>query len=96
MNLQQVVKILKHHKKELQNLFFVRRMGIFGSYARGKETKRSDIDILVEFAEPIGLIQFSKTQNYLSELLGIKVDLVTKNALRPSMKDQILNETIYL
>ena len=96
MNIKKAFQILLSHKRELQRLFKINRLGIFGSYARGEQKKRSDIDILVEFSEPIGLIQFCGLKDYISDLLGIKVDLVSKNALRPALKDQILKETIYL
>ena len=96
MNLKKAIKILLDHRKELQRLFKISRLGIFGSYARGEQKKRSDIDILVEFRKPIGLIQFSSLQNYISDLLGIKVDLVSKKALRSSLKGLILKETIYI
>ena len=96
MNLKKAIKILLDHRKELQRLFKISRLGIFGSYARGEQKKRSDIDILVEFRKPICLIQFSSLQNYISDLLGIKVDLVSKKALRSSLKGLILKETIYI
>jgi len=73
----------------------VRRLGIFGSVARGNQTVSSDVDILVDFTHPLGLFRFVELENHLSQLLGKPVDLVTKNALKPIIKDQILQETIY-
>ena len=95
-NLEKVKKILKEHKKELEEKYHVKSMAIFGSYVRGTQTKESDIDILVEFQKPITLIQFIKLENYLSELLGLKVDLVMKKSLKPYIKKQVLKEAVPL
>jgi len=95
-NLEKIKKILKEHKKELEEKFYVKNIAIFGSYVRGTQTKESDIDILVEFKKPITLIQFIKLENYLSELLGLKVDLVMKKSLKPYIKKQVLKEAIPL
>ncbi len=95
-NLTKIKKILKGHKKELEEKYNVKSIAIFGSYVRGTQTKESDIDILVEFKKPITLIQFIKLENYLSELLGLKVDLVMKKSLKPYIKKQVLKEAIPL
>jgi predicted nucleotidyltransferase len=70
-------------------------MGIFGSYARGEEVEESDVDILVEFYEPIGW-EFIDFMEFLEEILDIEVDLVTTGALKPQLKDQILKEVAYV
>ncbi|MGD0755007.1 MAG: nucleotidyltransferase family protein [Bacteroidales bacterium] len=62
--------------------FNVLKVGIFGSFARGDNKKGSDIDILVEFKESLSLLTLIKLENDLSEILGIKVDLVTTGALK--------------
>jgi len=95
-NLEKIKKILKEHKKELEEKYYVKNVAIFGSYVRGTQTKESDIDILVEFQKPITLIQFIKLENYLSELLGLKVDLVMKKSLKPYIKKQVLKEAVPL
>ena len=87
--------IIKQHKKELEHKFKVKEIGIFGSYARGEQKKRSDIDILVEFKEPIGLFEFIDLEGYLEELLGVKVDLVSKKALKPRIGEHIMKEVVY-
>ena len=69
---------------------------MFGSYVKGKQTDNSDIDILVEFEKPITLIQFLKLENYFSQLLGLKVDLVMKKSLKSHIKKQVLKEAILL
>ena len=71
-------------------------MGVFGSFARGDQRKNSDIDILVEFSKPIGFFEFIDLENHLARALDRKVDLVTKNALKPAIKDNVLKETIYV
>lgn len=94
--LEEIKKILKEHKKELRERYFIKNLSVFGSYVRGEQTPESDIDILVEFEKPITLIQFIKLENYLSKLLGLKVDLVIKKSLKPYIKKQILKEAIPL
>lgn len=73
----------------------MKEIGIFGSCVRG-EKRAHDIDILVEFAEPVGFFQFMDLEEYLESLLSAKVDLVSKKALKPYIGKHILEETIYL
>ncbi len=92
---QEIVSILKERKRELEEKYKVKRIGVFGSFSHGEEREDSDIDILVEFTEPVGFFLFIDLENYLSNLLGKKVDLVTKNALKPIIKEKIISDTIY-
>lgn len=71
-------------------------MAIFGSVAKGKQSKASDIDILVEFTKPVSYFKFLDLEDSLSKLLKQKADLVTKDALKPRMKNQVLKEAIYV
>jgi len=71
-------------------------MGIFGSYIRREQERGSDLDILVEFEEPISLIEFVALERHLSELTGKKVDLVMKSALKPRIGENILRGTVYV
>ena len=87
--------IIKENKYELEQKFKVKEIGIFGSYVRGEQKKRSDVDILVEFKEPIGLFQFIELEEYLEKLLGAKVDLVSKKALKPRIGEHIMKEVVY-
>ena len=96
MTLAQINKKLKKYLPEIKKKYKVKSLGIFGSYVRNKQKKGSDIDILVEFSETPGLFKFVELAFFLEELLGLKVDLVTKEALRPIMKKNILNEAVYL
>ena len=89
-----IKETLKRCKPILREKFKVKEIGIFGSYVRGEESEESDVDILVEFAEPIGW-EFIDLVEYLEEILGRKVDLVTVRALKPQIKDKILKEVVY-
>ncbi|TDQ37673.1 nucleotidyltransferase family protein [Aureibacillus halotolerans] len=86
---------LKTNKSFLSDTFHVQKVGYFGSYARGEQNAISDIDILVELSKPIGW-KLADLHDFLEDLLDAKVDLVTVNALKPQLKEQILKEVIYL
>ncbi len=94
ITLEEVKNILLQNMEDLEKRFLVKELAIFGSYVRNEQKKESDIDILVEFKEPIGFLKFIELENYLSDLLGVKVDLVTKRALKPIMGKQILQESV--
>ena len=91
-------KILKDHYKELQLKYGVKKIGIFGSYVREEQKEGSDFDILVEFKDDseIGLLQFMNLENFLTDLLGIKVDLVEISSLKPRIGKNILKEVVYI
>lgn len=93
---EEIKEILQKHKTELREIFKIEEIGLFGSYVRGEQKQKSDIDILVEFDEPVSLLGVVKVENYLSELLGINVDLVPKKDVRPELRDIILKEAVYL
>lgn len=94
--LDEIKNILAQHKEKLADRYKVKEIGIFGSYVRGEQNKRSDLDILVEFKEPIGLFEFMDLEEHLGSLLETKVDLVSKKALKPHIGEYILREAIYL
>lgn len=89
-----IAEILKKHKKELNEKYKVKEIGIFGSYVRGEQKRGSDVDILVEFEEVPDLFKFLELERYLESLLKLKVDLVRKKALREELRDIILSEVI--
>jgi predicted nucleotidyltransferase len=95
-SLEEIKNILAEHREELRQKFKVKEIGIFGSFVRGEQRKRSDIDLLVEFEKPPSLFEFMDLEDYLSKLLGLKVDLVTNDALKPRIGEQILREVVYL
>lgn len=79
----------------LQQTYGVQKIGIFGSFISGKQTKESDVDIMVEFSRPIGL-DFFELATYLESQLGRKVDLVTSKGIRPAFRKYIFPEVVYL
>lgn len=95
-NVNGIRAIVQKHADFLKDTYHVAKMGVFGSVARGENSDTSDIDMLVEFSEPIGMFKFIALEEYLSELIGKKVDLVTKNALKSAIKEDILRETVYV
>lgn len=94
--LEKITKVLKQNKSALARDFNVKKIGVFGSYARGQAKRRSDIDILVEFSQTPGLIDYIRTENNLSGLLKRRVDLVMKDALKPAIGKRILREVVYV
>lgn len=94
--IEEIKKILKENEAILRERFKVKEIGIFGSFVRGEQKKRSDLDILVEFEEPISLFEFMDLEDYLKKIVGVKVDLVSKKALKPRIGKHILEEVIYI
>lgn len=97
-NLDQIKEKIKELTPFLKKRFKIKRIGIFGSYLRGEEKKGSDLDILVEFEDKadLTLLDIIHLENYLSETLGVKVDLVEKTVLKPRIGKHILKEVVYL
>ena len=94
--LEEIKQWLVQHKSVLQEHYKVRELGIFGSYVRKEQTENSDVDLLVEFSETPSLLKFINLENYLSDNLGVKVDLVHKSGLKPRIGERILAEVVYL
>ncbi|HOT36292.1 MAG TPA: nucleotidyltransferase family protein [Candidatus Latescibacteria bacterium] len=93
-SLSEITERLRREMPALKNQYRVRSLSVFGSYARGRQTRRSDVDVLVEFEEPPGLLEFVRLQNHLRDTIGVKVDLVSKGALRGKIGAHILSETV--
>jgi predicted nucleotidyltransferase len=93
---EEIIKILKDELPYLKENFNVKSIGLFGSYVRDEQKDKSDIDLLVEFSKPIGFFKFIELEEYLSKKLGIEVDLVTPDALKPMIKPQIMREVVYV
>ncbi|MHB8904623.1 MAG: nucleotidyltransferase family protein [Melioribacteraceae bacterium] len=93
--LSEIKSLLELHQQSIKEKYNVRQLGIFGSVARGEATEFSDVDILVELEKPIGL-DFVLLGDELEDILGIKVDIVTPNALKPKMLDYIKQDLIYV
>jgi predicted nucleotidyltransferase len=93
--LDQLKKLLAEYKPELMERYHVKKLGIFGSYARGEEALSSDLDVMVDFDKPIGL-DFVTLAEELESLLGVNVDLVSTNAIKPRMMEAIKEELVYV
>jgi uncharacterized protein len=96
--IEQIKEKLEALKPVLEKDFQVVTVGVFGSYCRGEQTRKSDVDVLVEYAPDahIGLFKYVDLEFFLSDQLGVKVDLVMKDGLKPSLKDHILDEVVYV
>lgn len=77
-----IQKILSSRKRELADLFRVKSLAVFGSYSRNEQQPLSDVDILVEFDAPVG-VEFIDLANYLEDILEMRVDLVSRNGIKP-------------
>ncbi len=94
MQATEVLQLLRKHADKLSE-HHVAKTALFGSVARNEATSKSDIDILIEFRQPVGLFEFVRLKRLLESILGRPVDLVTPDALRESMREQILAEALY-
>jgi hypothetical protein len=95
-SVEEVKAILKEHKAEVVQRYRVREIGIFGSFVRGEQKRRSDVDILVDYNGVPDLLEFINLERYLQRLLRKKVDLVRKAAIRKELKGRILKEVVYI
>jgi len=92
----QIFEILRDKKSYFQEKYNISEIGIFGSYARGEERTESDVDILVEYYKTPDFFKFLDLEDELEKLFNKPIDLVSKPALKPLIRDQILKETIYI
>jgi len=90
----EIIQLLRQHRDELRKRFGVKSLAVFGSVARGEAGPESDVDILVEFESSPGFDGYMALKFYLEDLLGRKVDLVMKNALKPWARDVVLREKV--
>ena len=89
-------RLLREMLPDLRARYHVSALGIFGSYLRGEARPESDLDLLVEFAEPPSLLTFIALENEISDRLGLRVDLVMRRALKPRIGVEILREVVML
>ncbi len=94
--LDEIETTLKGQMPFLQEQFKVKKMGILGSFVRGEQNEAEDIDILVQFSEPIGAIKYLNLENYLSNLLEMEVNLVLKMGLSYRIAQQVLKEALFI
>jgi predicted nucleotidyltransferase len=92
--LEEIQSTIRQQQDLLDERYGVRIVGIFGSYVRKEQRHGSDLDLLAEILRPISLLELVGAELYLSEVLGIKVDLVPKRAVREELREAILNEAI--
>ena len=92
--MDEIKQELASHKNEYMVKYKVKELGIFGSYAKGEQKETSDLDVLVEFSAPVSLLHIVSLENYLSDILRIKVDVVPKKNVRYELREQIFNEEI--
>ena len=93
-SLEKILEVLRQQIPMLAERYHVETLEVFGSYVRSEQKKDSDLDVLVTFKEDPSLLTYIAIENYLSDLLGIKVDLVMKDSLKPKIGQQILREAI--
>jgi predicted nucleotidyltransferase len=92
--LEQLIEILHRQLPALAERYQVESLGVFGSYVRHEQSPESDLDVLVTFYEPPSLLKFIELENYLSDILGVKIDLVMKDALKPRIGERISQEVV--
>ncbi len=92
----EIKELLQRHKETFREQYGLKEIGIFGSYVRGEQGAESDVDILIELEKPIGFVRFIRLENALSQLLGVRVEIVTKKALKPYIGKRILEEVRYV
>ena len=96
LNKEKIKEIINAHRKELEEKYKVKTIALFGSYLRDEQTEKSDVDLLVEYKSSISLLHLVATQNYLSDIIGIKVDIVPKEDIREELKDVILGQAVLI
>jgi predicted nucleotidyltransferase len=96
MSKQEIIDIIRNNKGEIATRYGVSKVGLFGSYVRGRQREQSDIDILVAFDRDIDLFEYVELREFLEERLKGKVDLVMEKALKPAIGRRILSEVEYV
>ena len=96
MDKTEIINAMRSSKPEMEAHYGVQRLGLFGSYVKGRQRKKSDIDILVSFNRDIDLFDFLDLREFLESRLSAKVDLVMESALKPAIGKRILSEVEYV
>ncbi len=89
-----LVETLRQQLPLLADQYHVKSLGVFGSYVRQEQDLDSDLDLLVAFHELPSLLRFIELENHLTDILGVKADLVIKDALKPRIGERILSEVV--
>lgn len=90
----EISQILKKHKDELKKRYNLTEISLFGSYVRKEQEQASDVDVLVEFGKPVSLLHIISLENHLSDIIGVKADVVPKKNIRKELKEFILKEAL--
>jgi predicted nucleotidyltransferase len=96
MSREEIIGALHAALPTIQRKYHVRKLALFGSAARGEQTATSDVDLLVEFDEPIGFFDFVRLEQSLGEILHAQVDLVSMKALKPAIRNEVLSQAVYV
>jgi predicted nucleotidyltransferase len=94
--LDDIKDIIRRHRTELKSQFHVERIGVFGSFARGTQHKQSDVDFLVTFDRPVSLLDHAGLNLYLQEIVGREVDVISRDSLRPELREFVHRELVLL
>jgi predicted nucleotidyltransferase len=93
-NICDIQRVLRREMPALAAQYHVTSLGIFGSFVRHEQDSHSDLDVLVTFDVVPGLLTFIELENHLSDLVGLRVDLVLKDSLKPQIGERILHELV--
>ncbi len=96
IDISQVIESLRRQLQLIRQRYQVESLSVFGSYVRHEQRPDSDIDVLVTFSETPSLLKFIELENYLSDNIGVKIDLVMKDSLKPRIGRQILSEAVMI
>ena len=97
MHIEEIKSRLAEQRADILETFHVKKIGVFGSVVRNKQTRRSDVDILVEFEKGYkDFFNYMRMKYYLEELIGMEVDLVIKEAVKPGLREKIFREVEYV
>jgi predicted nucleotidyltransferase len=96
LSLETLQTLLKQQEGVFRQRYRITEIGIFGSYARGEQTATSDVDVLVDYEQAPPLSKLLELREYLSDLVGVPVDVVTKKGLKPRIREQVLAEVVYV
>ncbi len=91
-----IIQKLREVKPDLEKKYFVKEIGLFGSYIRDEQTENSDIDILIDYKSGITLFEIVNLKDFLENLFKKRVDIAFKKSLKPRIGKQILSEVVYI
>ncbi|TRU91603.1 MAG: DNA polymerase beta [Microcystis wesenbergii Mw_QC_S_20081001_S30D] len=95
-NLEEIKEILGQVKSLVKEKYYVSELGIFGDYVKGEVQENSEVNILIDYTEPPSLLDLVDLEYYLSDLLKVKADVISKNGLKGKRRERILSEVIYV